>query len=420
MRILLLTQVAPFPPDAGPKVKTYYLLRKLSESHDVDLVTFVRDGREREAARELQALCSSVTTVDLDRKKWREPFYAARGWSTGTPFLVARDRRAAMARIVRERLASGEVDVVHADQLSMAQYLPPSGKAKPGRLKTVFDAHNAVWKLVQSLAGDQPTVAHRAAAAVEWRLLRGFEGRVCREADLTLTVSTIDARELEKAAGRPFNVAVAPIGIETQDVEQTPVSQDHRRILSVATMHYPPNADALRWFRDRVWPLLSDAERSAGLDIVGSRTPRDLVQWSESSAHVQAPGYVPDLAPYYRQAGIFIVPLHAGSGMRVKILEAMARGLPVVSTSIGVEGLPVRDGEQLLVADDPELFSRLVAELLADPDRRRELGAAAREFSRRYDWRVCLEPVVDAYRQLEAAPELSALQGGARLQAQKS
>lgn len=419
MRILLLTQVAPYPPDAGPKVKTHYLLRKLSESHDIDLVTFARDDRERGAARELGELCSSVTTVDLDRKAWREPFYAARGWSTGTPFLVARDRRKALARVVQEHLATGGVDIVHADQISMAQYLP-SGKSKPEGLKTVFDAHNAVWKLVQSLAGDQPSIAHRAAASVEWRLLKRFEGRACRTSDLTLAVSGIDAHELERAAGREFNVAIAPIGVETHDIEQAPVAQDRRRILSVATMHYPPNTDALRWFRDRVWPLLSTKEQSAGLDIVGSRPPTDLIEWAETDPHVQVPGYVDNLAPYYREAGIFIVPLHAGSGMRVKILEAMARGLPIVSTTIGVEGLPVRDGEHVLVADDPEAFSRHVAKLLASPERRRQLGVAAREFSRQYDWRRCLEPVVDAYRQLETAPALNTLHGNTRLQAQNS
>lgn len=402
MRVLLLTQVVPNPPDAGPKIKTHFALRMLAREHRVELLTFVRDEREERAAEALRDWCDRVTMVPLVRSRPREPFYLARGWASGTPFLVARDYRPAFARQLRDRLAAGGVDVVHADQLSMAQYLP---LARQAGARTVFDAHNAVFDLVRDLSGRQPTPVHRAATAIEWRLLRRFEGRLCRESDLTLAVSREDEQLLGDAAGGPIHSVVVPIGVEVEEVTPVPASHDATRLLSVATMHYPPNAAALRWFRDDVWPLLRDGHPSIGLDVVGPRPPDDLARWGQSDGRVRVPGYVPEIEPFYRDAAIFIVPLRAGSGVRVKILEAMARGVPVVSTSIGAASLDLRHGEHLLIADTPAEFAQAVLDLLRDPARRVALAAAARErVCSLYDWRRCNLPILAAYRTLAEQP----------------
>ncbi len=399
MRLLMLTQIAPFPPDAGPKIKTYFLLKKLSMFHDIDLVTFARDEHEREAANALKHLCSNVTTISLERSRVREPLYAARGWASRQPFLVARDYRKEMMATVSRRVESGSIDVVHADQLSMAQYLPDRRRLPRG-VYLVFDAHNAVWKLVQSLVGNQPTPVHRVAASIEWRMLKRFEGRACSISNLTLAVSPIDVSYLQQAAGGAGRYVIAPIGIEARETEQIPIRASKRRLLSISTMHYPPNIDAIRWFREFVWSQFTPAERSIGFDIVGSRPPADIISWASEDPHVKVHGFVPDLSPLLNNAGIFVVPLNAGSGIRVKILEAMAHGLPIVSTSIGVEGLPVVSGEHLLVADTPEAFANAIRRLMADPVQRRKVGTSGRSFAMDYDWRSCLQPVIEAYDHL--------------------
>src|SRR5262245_57376635 len=120
MRIALLTQVAPNPPDAGPKVKTHYTLRTLAEQHDIELITFARSEAEATAAAQLRAWCKHVTVVPLTRSKLREPLYLVRGWLARRPFLIARDDRAAFRRALGSRLTDGAIDLIYADQVSMA------------------------------------------------------------------------------------------------------------------------------------------------------------------------------------------------------------------------------------------------------------------------------------------------------------
>lgn len=405
MQVTLLTQVVPNPPDAGPRIKTHYVLRTLAEEHDVDLITFVRDDGEISAAAGLLDYCRSVTTVPLFRKRHLEPWHLMRGWARKEPFLVSRDYRRDFMSAVQQRVSAGRVDVLHADQVSMAQYL----RAAQGNVQTVFDAHNAVWQLVQSMASSQPTVLHRTAARIEWRLMRAFEKSAVRTAHSTLAVNVVDGLALVDGATQASQVNVIPIGVEVQDVEPVDVMASSRRILSVGTMHYPPNAEAIRWFAGEILPLIRTSHADVEVDIVGPRPPRDLVAWGQADDLVTVHGYVDSLDELYRQAAVFIVPLRSGSGVRVKVLEAMARGVCVVSTPLGVDGLDVADGEHLLVADSANDFAAAVRQLLDDPERRQAMAHAARErVLSLYDWRVCCRPVLDVYRQLADRTQIPA------------
>jgi glycosyltransferase involved in cell wall biosynthesis len=277
----------------------------------------------------------------------------------------------------------------------MAQYLPIA--ARMG-IATVFDAHNAVWQLVRDLADREPVPPKRAAAAIEWRLLRRFEGRAARDSALTMTVSETDCAALEEAAGVPIRARIAPIGVEARSRPWSLPRTDACRLLSVATMHYPPNAEALRWFRDDIWPLIREQSPDAMVDVVGQRPPVDLLAWGDSDERVQVHGFVPEITPLYRNAAVFLVPLKSGSGVRVKVLEAMAEGVPIVTTSIGIEGLELTPDRHVLVADTPGEFAAAVVRLLRTPELRIALATEARQHVvDHYDWRVCCRPVLDGY-----------------------
>ncbi len=407
MRILLLTQVVPYPPDSGPKIKTYNVLRYLAERHAVHLVSFVRTPEEEANAEALRRFCADVATVPLRRSRVRDAGYLLRSLVTGRPFLVERDGSKEMRDAVWGMIRLHDFDAVHADQLSMAQFavdLPVSTR--------VLDEHNAVWTIVRRSARNEGLGPMRLAMELEWRKLRAYEGKLCREFDLVTVVSVQDYLALAEAAQSIFATKVIPIAVDCQEMAFQPRTAEARELLSLATMFYPPNVEGVRWFATEVFPVVRQRVGDARLNVVGSRPPEEIKRLEQPDSGVVVTGYVPDLEPILRRCGVMVVPVRSGSGMRVKILEAFARGIPVVSTSIGVEGIDARPGEHLLVADTPEEFAEAVVQVLREPARAARLARAARELVEgRYDWRAALHGLDEVYRSGGAPTEARA--GGA-------
>ncbi len=398
MRILLLTQVVPYPLDSGPKIKTYNVLRYLAERHEVHLVSFARSSVEESSARALRAHCASVTTVPLRRSRARDLAYLARSLATGRPFLVERDDIRAMRRTIDDLHARRPFDAVHADQLSMAQYAVDL----PVPLR-VLDEHNAVWTIVRRAAEREAWGPHRVAAELEWRKLRAYEGQVCRRFDLVTVVSQEDRADLEEAVGGCFGATVIPIAVDTRALAFAPSDPSARHIVSVATMFYPPNVEGTHWFATEVFPAIRREAPDSQFYIVGSRPPERITRLGGGHRGIVVTGYLAELEPILRQSAVMVVPVRAGSGMRVKILEAFARGTPVVSTTVGVEGIQARAGEHLLVADDAESFARAVLQILADRSLAARLTRAGRALvEASYDWRTALASLDTVYERSSA------------------
>jgi glycosyltransferase involved in cell wall biosynthesis len=401
LRILLLTQVVPAPPDSGPKIKTHNVLRYLAERHEVHLVSFVRSMDEVAHASTLVSLCrGGVTTVPLARSRWRDAGYLARSLVTGRPFLIERDDVAAMRTAIARLLSRQQFDAVHADQLSMAQF----ALDLPVPLR-VLDEHNAVWTIVRRAAAGLRPGPRRALAELEWRKLRAYEGQLCKRFDAVTVVSEQDRQDLAEAAGTDIDPLVVPIAVDADDLAFEPRTAEARHVVSVATMFYPPNVEAVHWFATEAFPAVRRGRPGVEFRVVGSRPPAHIADLGRSDSGVVVTGYVPDLQPLLRQAAVMVVPLLSGSGMRVKILEAFARGIPVVSTTIGVEGIDAEPGRHLLVADRPEEFAADVLRLLESPaEAARLAGEARRLIEERYDWRSALRGLDRIYGVRQLAP----------------
>jgi glycosyltransferase involved in cell wall biosynthesis len=395
MRILLLTLVVPNPPDSGPKIKTHYLLRYLAQRHEVTLVSFVRSAAEAAAARELEGLCRAVYSVPIRRSRVRDIGYLLASFWSARPFLMLRDESRAMRRMLRDLLAREQFDLAHADQLNMAPFAHATG------LPVVLDQHNAVWTIFQRMAAQERGV-RRLLLELEWRRLKHYEGRVCRASAAVMTVSEEDRAALE-AAGAPQNMLIIPIAVDVAGIQPVQRLPNAQGILSMATMYWPPNIDGVLWFAREVLPLIRRDEPDAPFYIVGARPP-DEVRALTLDATVEVTGYVDDPTPFLQSSALMIVPLRAGGGMRVKILEALARGIPVVSTSIGAEGIDVTAGEHLLVADEPADFAAAVVRLLRDRAFADQLATHGRRHAlARYDWRAVCPAIEPVYRQALAA-----------------
>lgn len=391
MRILLLTQVVPNPPDSGPKIKTHYLLRYLAQHHEVTLVSFVRSEAEQAAAQALEGLCRAVYTVPIQRSRLRDLGYFAASLASSRPFLILRDESYSLRRLLRDLIACEPFDLIHADQLNMAQFGLATG------LPMVLDEHNAVWTIFQRLA-QQERGAKRLLLELEWRRLKRYEGQVCRSSAAVMVVSAEDRAAL-LAAGAREPMTTIPIAVDIAGIAPVARRADAQGMLSMATMYWPPNIDGVLWFAREVLPHIRRMMPGAPFFVVGARPPADVRALAADST-IEVTGYVDDPTPYLETSALMVVPLRAGGGMRVKILEALARGIPIVSTTIGAEGIDIVPGEHLLIADDPAAFAAAVVRLLQDRALADRLATAGRHHAlRRYDWRTVCPAIEHVYSQ---------------------
>lgn len=391
MNILFLTQIVPYPPDAGPKVKTWHVLRFLaSQGHTITLATFVRPS-EMPYLDAIHALGIEVVPVPIRRSRLADIGYLLRSLLTGKSFLVERDNLPIMRRTVDNLLASRHFDAIHADQFTMPQFVPLhfNGRKHPAR---IFDAHNANWMVIERIRANAPWY-QKPFLALEKQRLKQYEGQIVNIFEHTLAVTSID-RKLLIEAGQPTasaRILTIPIAVDTQALQPVQRTQDPPRIITLGTLHYQPNADGIRWFLQEVLPLVHQTLPSIPLTILGKNPPQDFIQRAQQDPRITVTGYVPDVTSYLEQSTLMVIPVRAGGGMRVRILEAFSRGMPVVTTTAGLEGIDARPGEDVLVADTPADFAAQVTRLAQDPALQAQLSTNGRRLAvDAYDWQTVL------------------------------
>lgn len=393
MRVLLLTQVLPYPPDSGPKIKTYYVLKYLAEQHEVTLVSFVRDTDKPEYIAHLQELCHKVITVPITRSKLRDLFFLGKSLLTGQPWMMLRDERPEMRAALAELAATTPFDVVHADQLNMGQYALPFTKSRK-----VLDLHNALWVLYKRLAETQPlTSPLKYILLRDWRLLKQYEGQMCRTFDAVTAVSDEDKAALQTAGARD-GIMVIPIAVDTSEQSQVERQPAGPHIIHIGTMYWAPNIDGITWFLDEIYPLIKERVPDVRCTLIGARPPASIVERGEQDPSLTVTGYVEDPLPYFQDASMMVVPLRAGGGMRVKILNALAQGIPMVSTTVGCEGIAVTDDEDILVADTPQHFADACVRLVTDTELNARITTNGRHtVENTYDYRQACRPLDAIY-----------------------
>ncbi|MDJ0753674.1 MAG: glycosyltransferase family 4 protein [Ardenticatenaceae bacterium] len=391
MRILFLSQLVPYPPDAGAKVRSYNVLQYLQRAgHDVTLVAFARPSDQAAAINHLQRLCTAVYTVPMIRSRLKDAWYFGRSVLTGEPFLIARDRVPAMHALLSGLLAARPFDAVHVDQLWMAPYalaIRQIVQKQGGSIQLVLDQHNAVYMIPNRMAEtSRPPV--RALLQWEARKMKRFELATCARFDHTVWVTDEDRLALGPRDGEMIGDLTIPICIDAEQKSVIQRQPNAHRVTFLGGLHWPPNAAGIAWFVHEVWPRIQTHLPQATLTIIGKNPPRLLTSSDPPITQLDITGYVADVTSYLAETAAFIVPLHAGGGMRVKIIDAWAWGLPVVSTTIGAEGIDYQDGTNLLIGDDPPSFARAVCRLLEQPDLGEAIGRVGRQTAETcYDWR---------------------------------
>jgi glycosyltransferase involved in cell wall biosynthesis len=392
--ILLLTPQLPYPPHQGTSLRNWHVLRGLALSHPVSLLSFVEPNQTTDAAaiQPLLDVCRAVRTVPVPQRS--TALRLRQLLTTRLPDMAHRLYAPAFALSLRQWLTETQFDIVQVEGIELARYIGIIREASPTS-RILFDDHNAETELQRrNFLTDVKRPGRWPAAAysfVQTYRLRRFESWAMRQADWVVAVSDEDARQLQKLVPEK-TVTVIPNSIDTEVYqsrsthESLPNNQSFDLVFT-GKMDYRPNVDAVLWFIEAIWPQIRAARPQTTLAIVGQKLHERLQSLGQQSG-ITLTGWVDSVQPYLAGAGLCLMPFRVGSGTRLKLIEAMAAGKAIVSTTVGAEGFPVQSGREIVLADSPGEFAQAVLALLSNEDERERLGAAAQQFARQYDWRV--------------------------------
>jgi glycosyltransferase involved in cell wall biosynthesis len=395
VHILFVTPNLPIPTSSA-RVRPFNLIKQLATRHQVSALSFIQPS-EYSMLEALEPYCQRIELVPLRSfrhlGKWRN---RVQGWLL---LLLGRRPRALytfpvkmMREPLRNMVQTSDLDVVHFEQLYLAEL-----RSEVRQLPAVLGEQNVEFQVIKNLQQVSSSPIHKIRDELSWRKMLAFETRSIRQFPVCLAVSEQDASLLREVSG-DTEVHVVTNGVDSRAF--APKAAGRRTLNTVlffGTLNYGPNRDGIGWFCRDVWPVIHSARPDARLEIVGIDPPPDVMVLNELPG-VEVTGFVPDIRSKLWTATLGIAPLRWGGGTRLKILEALAAGCPVVSTSAGAEGLDLKDGREILIADTADEFARAVIDLLQDPAKRAELSAAGQHsVAAKYDWSVIAQHLEKAY-----------------------
>jgi glycosyltransferase involved in cell wall biosynthesis len=385
MRMLVLSGRLFYPATTGGTTRSSRLFERLARHHDITIVSFRTPGDSPESLEMMRACCNRLETVTWSESRKGSPrFFAEVAANILSPkaFTIAkydsRDMRARIDELVR----TGGYDVLVAD------FLQPSTNMLGTRFfpKVLFQ-HNveSVIRRRQFDAARNPLL--KAYLYWDWVRLKRFEARAARTFDHCIMVSEQDRRTMQELYGVTSTTAI-PTGVDVEYFQPREPAAPGHHLVFTGSMDWFPNDDAMQYFAGTILPIIR-RELDVTFWIVGRNPPDTVRRLAETQPDIRVTGTVDDVRPFMDRAGVYVVPLRIGGGTRIKIFEAMAMAKAVVSTSIGAEGLPVTNGRDIMLEDEPARFAAQVVRLLKDCAERRRLGEAARALVvERYTWDV--------------------------------
>jgi polysaccharide biosynthesis protein PslH len=396
MKILWVKTDFLHPTDRGGQIRTLEMLKALHRRHEIHYVTF-DDGRNAEGPRRSGEYCTRAYAVRHSVPPRRSLQFAGQllhGLISELPVSVARYASSRMKRQIEALLRREPFDSLVCDFLFPAPNIPDIGRA-------VLFQHNVESMIWRRHVQETRNSAKRAYLALQARRMEAFEGKICRAAAHIVAVSDVDREAMQELFGVKRISSVAT-GVDLEYFTPPPDAPNEADLIFTGSMDWLPNIDAMEWLAAEILPLIHREQADCRLLIAGRRPTPGLQELARREPRIALTGTVPDIRPYVWGSKISVVPLRIGGGTRLKIFEAVAAKVPVVSTSIGAEGLPLEDGKHILIADRPEAFARKCLELLANPEQRCDLAERAWELvAGRYSWQAVIR---DFEAALETAP----------------
>ena len=402
MNILLLSPWLPWPPFDGARIRIFETLRYLSRRHRITLLAAVRHPEEEAQTAPLEDFCERVVISVIPDSTPAVLRRLALGSLRRMPLIQGFHYEANLARKVRQLTSQGVYHVIHVEFPFLAPYL--AAVSPQSKAPKILSMHNIESiRFARELRYSQ---RNSRRLLIQWdkRFFASWEQQAIQQFDGITAVSDVErAWVRQHAPATP--VELVPNGVDTTYFSPTPALNARPSVVFTGLMNHPPNVDAAVWFCHEILPRLHRTHTDLYFDIVGrDPNPQVLALGERKGVHVT--GEVADIRPYLAAGSILVVPLRSGGGTRLKILQAMAMERPVISTSLGAEGLEVQPGVNILIADDPAQFARQILWLLSAPQAAASLAKAGRRLvEEKYDWRTCLRGLESLYGRLLANPE---------------
>lgn len=390
----MLTPYLPYPLVSGGQIRTYNLLKNLSQSHDITLFALIKDEAERIHLKELKKYCTKIKLFKRTKNPfvWRNILLA--GFSS-YPFVVTRNLPLGMKTAVKEELEREKYDLIHAETFYMMPNIPPT-------ITPIILAEQTIEYLGYQDYMKKANFILKPLLAIDVAKIKYWERYFWKKADKLITMSDDDKTFIEKELERKLNISVVANGVDLNFFSKVKKHlPTEPTVLFVGTFKWLPNIEAVDEIVNRIWPFVIAKLPSAKLKIVGFSPTKKILSYAANHT-IEVLGAIEDIRDAFATAHVLLAPIRSGKGTRYKVLEAMITGTPVVATNLAVEGINLDSDKQVLTADTPEELAKLTVNLLKNPVLQESLATAGKLLVRNnYSWDTIARHLDKVYKEFK-------------------
>jgi len=395
MKILMLTPYLPYPLLSGGQIRTYNLLKKLAKLHEITLFSLIKEESERQYLPELEAFCTKVKLF----KRSSKPFTLTNVFRTlfsGYPFLVIRNYVPQAIKAIEKELSDNDYDLIHSETFYMMPHLPKT------KVPTILVEQTIEYLGYESYAEKRQFPGLKTLLNIDINKIKRWERFYWQSCDRLIVMSQKDKELVAPELSDPSKIEVVANGVDAEWFADKPQSLPKQlTVLSVGTFKWLPNVEAVTFLVEKIWPLIKKQIPNARLWIVGNAPTNEILQYQVKDTSITITGGIPDIRDAFKGAQVLLAPVFSGKGTRYKILEAMASETPIVGTEIAVEGLGVKNGQEVLISNTAQGMADLTVELLKNKTKRQALATKAHHFvTQNYDWQSISQTLDRVYREL--------------------
>ena len=395
MKILMLTPYLPYPLLSGGQIRTYNLLKKLADKHEITLFALIKEESERQYQQELEKYCTKVKLFKRSKKPFTLKNIVKTAFSS-FPFLVIRNHVTEVISAVEKELASEEYDLIHAETFYMMPHIPETS------VPIILVEQTIEYLGYESYAEKVKIPGLKQLLNVDINKIRRWEKHYWRMSDKLIVMSDEDKKFIAEFVDDPQKIEVVSNGVDADwFAEKKRDLPPDQTILSVGTFKWLPNVEAVQFLVNEIWPKIKKQVPTAKLWIVGNAPTKEVFDFQRKDSSITVTGGIPDIRDAFKGAHVLLAPVFSGKGTRYKVLEAMASETPIVATTTAVEGLGVEHMKHVLTGDTANSMAELTVKLLKDKKLHDQLAKNSRKFVQEYyDWKQISKKLDHIYQEL--------------------